>query len=68
MTSMTKLEVSDALEWCEQNVRRTVVTNDDEQGSLSGYSLSDGICWVTVDMPDGSAQERPSNQVRLVDF
>lgn len=66
MTSIANLEMSDALDWCERNFGRPVQV-DGEQGSLSGYTQRDGICWVTVELPDGLLYECPSDDVSLVD-
>jgi hypothetical protein len=37
---------------------------DGAEGTLSGYSSSDGIWWATVEFTDGTTKEWPADDVR----
>jgi hypothetical protein len=52
----TDFNPADFADWGERNLGSTV-TRDGEQGSVSGYSTTDGQCWLTVELDDGSTAE-----------
>jgi hypothetical protein len=46
----------DAAEWCEANLGRTVLHEGDE-ATVRSYTYSDGLCWVTLELPGGFTRE-----------
>lgn len=52
-----------AEDWCAGHLGQSVVA-DGAEGTLSGYSSSDGIWWATVEFTDGTTKEWPADDVR----
>lgn len=52
-------------DWCELHMGSTVERGG-EQGTISGYSTSDGQCWLSVELDDGSTAEWLADDVAEV--
>ncbi len=61
-------EQEDLADWCERNWGRVLLSlSDDVEGTLRAYSQSDGIGWLTLELPDGSTRDCRRSDVELVD-